>query len=206
MLSPIILVIATILYSVVHSLTASNHSKALARKWFGSGADRWYRFVYNLWAGISFSPILWLIWVLPDKILYKIPIPWVYLTTGIQLIGAAIILIGILQTGALSFIGIQQLTGTKGCPDSPLVTTGLYTVTRHPLYTGGLLIIWATPVMSINILTLFVILSIYLVVGAGYEEKRMVFAFGDKYRKYQTKVPMLIPRISTIHKDTTNND
>jgi protein-S-isoprenylcysteine O-methyltransferase Ste14 len=205
MLSPIILLIATILYFIVHSLTASNHSKTLTRKWFGSGADRWYRLVYNLWAGISFSPILWLLWVLPDKTLYKIPIPWVFLTTGIQLIGVAIILIGILQTGALSFFGIQQLTGTKGSPDSPLITNGLYAFTRHPLYTGGLLIIWATPVMSINILTLFIIFSAYLVVGAGFEEKRMVFAFGDKYRKYQTKVPMLIPRISK-NKATTNND
>ena len=190
----IILVAAAILYSVVHSLTASNYVKTMTRQWFGSGADLWYRFAYNLWSGISFLPILWLLRYLPDMAIYTIAMPWVFLTTMIQLVGAAIIIIGILQTDALSFIGIRQLFFPDRSPDTPLVTTGLYTFTRHPLYTGGLLIIWPTPILTLNLLTLFIVLTIYLVVGARFEEKRMIHAFGDQYRRYQNEVPMLIPR------------
>ena len=195
MQAPIILVLVTTLYNIVHSLAASNRSKTLARRWFGTGTDRWYRFVYNLWAGISFLPLLWLLLNLPDRTLYIIRMPWVLLTTGLQLAGAAIIVIGILQTGTLSFIGIRQIFSPDQSPDTPLVTTGLYSFTRHPLYTGGLLIIWPMPIMTLNFLTLFIVWTIYLVVGARLEEKRMVHAFGDPYRRYQEEVPMLIPRI-----------
>jgi protein-S-isoprenylcysteine O-methyltransferase Ste14 len=110
--------------------------------------------------------------------------------------GAIIIVIGILQTGALSFLGIRQAFSSRlQTKETSLVTTGLYRWVRHPLYTGGYLLIWFTPMMTINLLTLFTILSIYLVVGAKLEERRLVRAFGDDYRAYRAEVPMLVPRI-----------
>ena len=62
----LILVTATILYCVVHSLTASNQAKSLARRWSGMPAVRWYRLVFNLFAGLTFLPILWFLTVSPD--------------------------------------------------------------------------------------------------------------------------------------------
>jgi protein-S-isoprenylcysteine O-methyltransferase Ste14 len=54
-------------------------------------------------------------------------------------------------------------------------------------------LIWLTPQMTVNRLTLFVVLSIYLYVGTFFEERRLVAEFGDDYREYQRQVPRLIP-------------
>ena len=182
------------LYSLVHSLTATDQVKSLARGWLGLTARRWYRIAYNIWAGISFLPIIWLFVFLPDHPLYAIPMPWVMLTTAGQLIGAAIIGIGILQTGTLDFLGIGQVLSPEKVNENPsLESTGLYSWVRHPLYTGGLLIIWLAPVMTFNLLTIFIVLTIYLFIGARLEEGRMVRVYNDTYRAYQAEVPMILP-------------
>jgi len=196
MQSPIIIILAAILYATVHSLTATLGVKARSRQLFGPSSDRWYRLAYNLFAGISFLPILWLMAVLPDHRLYAIPFPWVVLTTLGQFIGVVIIVLGIWQADAWSFLGIRQLFGKQQpTQTTELTITGLYRWMRHPLYTGGLLFLWLTPVLTINSLTLTIILSIYLVVGARFEERRLLHEFGKAYAAYQQEVPMLLPRL-----------
>ncbi len=196
MTSSLIIIFATILYAAVHSLTASLGAKSRARQLFGPLAERWYRLVYNLFAGISFLPILWLMAVLPDQKLYTIPFPWVIISTLGQLAGVVIIVLGIWQADAWSFIGIRQALTPPSQAEKPVLTIdGLYRWMRHPLYTGGLLLIWPTPVMTVNSLTLIIILSLYLVVGATFEERRLVAEFGEAYVEYQKRVPMLLPRL-----------
>lgn len=195
------IIIATFLYSAIHSLVATNRVKNLVRDWLGSGADRWYRIAFNLFAGISFLPIIWLLVILPDRTLYTIPLPWVMLAIAGQVLGAVIIVIGILQTGAFTFIGIRQLVSPDHTSfETGMVTNGLYAWVRHPLYTGGLLIIWLSPIMTSNLLTLFTLLTIYLVVGARFEESRLIQSFGDEYLQYRSKVPMLIPHFQKKRK------
>lgn len=64
---------------------------------------------------------------------------------------------------------------------------------RHPIYTGTLLLMWAFPLMTVNILTLYLVLTLYLFVGAKLEERRLLHEFGKQYSEYQQRVPMLIP-------------
>ena len=194
MLSSLIILFATILYCALHSLTASNQMKSRLRDRFGPEADRWYRLSYNILAGISFLPIVWLLAILPDKPLYTIPLPWMLLTTVGQVTGAVIIVVGIGQTDAFTFMGIRQLLPQDHSQEGAgFVNTGLYGWVRHPLYTGGLIIIWLAPSMTINLLTLFIILTIYFIVGARFEEERFVEEYGEAYRRYQQLVPLLLP-------------
>ncbi len=196
MTPPITIIFATILYSAVHSLLATLGAKARTRQLFGHTADRWYRLAYNIFAGISFIPILWLMAVLPDQRLYSIPFPWVIITSLGQLAGVIIIVLGIWQADAWSFLGMRQiLENQQPAQTSELIITGLYRWMRHPLYTGGLLFIWLTPLMTANTLTLVIVLSIYLVVGAKFEERRLLHEFGEAYAAYQQEVPMLLPRL-----------
>jgi len=170
-------------------------AKVLARKLFGSRADRWYRLAYNVFAGISFLPILWLVAVLPDQKLYLVPFPWVILTSLGQIVGVIIIVLGIWQADAWSFIGIRQVrTPTSQVEKPKLIISGSYRWVRHPLYTGSLLFIWLTPLMTANSLALIIALSIYLVIGPKFVERRLLHEFGEDYAAYQKQVPMIIPR------------
>ena len=77
-----------------------------------------------------------------------------------------------------------------------IVTTGVYSIIRHPQYFGGLLAhvgisfllsgwysLLATPLM---------VVLVYLI--SKKEEKELVKEFGKEYKDYKKKVPMLIPR------------
>lgn len=186
--------LATILYSAVHSLLATLGAKARARKIFGSLGERWYRLGYNVFAGISFLPILALVALLPDQHLYSIPLPWIMITSLGQFVGVIIVILGVWQADALVFLGLRQILSPTEEEDKPeLVVSGLYRWMRHPLYTGGLIVLWLMPQMSTNTLTLTIVLSIYLVVGALFEEKRLLHEFGESYSRYKQQVPMLVP-------------
>lgn len=193
LLSPILILLSVTLYALLHSLLATLRAKAQARKWFGSLADRAYRLIYNLIAGLTFLPILALLAALPDRKLYVIPFPWVVLTSGLQLFAILGLVVALLQTGVWSFFGLRQIVSSQSEEDDHLVLHGLYRWVRHPLYTTGLIIIWLLPVMTVNLLALNVGLSAYLVIGAYIEERRLVKQFGQIYKDYQERVPMLTP-------------
>ena len=191
--SPWIILLAVLAYGVVHSALATIGVKTRLREWLGAGVDRWYRLAYNTFAVLTFMPILALVAVLPDRELYVIPTPWSYFALAGQLLALAALLIGLLQTGVYSFLGFEQVL--KGSPASTpvMVTKGLYRWVRHPLYTAGLAFIWLTSIMSINLLALNTGLTVYLILGAIYEERKLVREFGEEYTQYQQEVPMLIP-------------
>lgn len=195
----IYLVGASLVWGVVHSFLASHGVKDGLRRVFGSVAfDKLYRFSYNLFSVASFFPIAMLLLVLPDRPLYHIPEPWVYLTTVVQGVGLVILIAGVMQTGPFEFLGLQQLTSLGGSQPPALVTDGLYAHIRHPLYTGGLLLMWLLPDVTLNRLALMITLTIYLIVGAFFEERKLQKEFGAAYSEYKARVPMFIPKI--IHR------
>jgi protein-S-isoprenylcysteine O-methyltransferase Ste14 len=188
------LVIAVLIWGVIHSLTASLGAKEWVRSRLGDTGMRFYRFAYNIFSVISFAPILWLMVTLPDRFLYQIPAPWIYLSLAGQIVAIVLLVAGVLHTDTLSFVGLRQLfEGEKR--SSRLVTHGLYRWVRHPLYTAGLLFIWLTPVMSQNSLVVIIAATVYIIVGAVYEERKLEREFGPDYAEYKSKTPMLIPRL-----------
>ncbi len=195
MTGPLLIILATVIYSAVHSWLASLGVKAWAHQRFGPAADRWYRLAYNLFAVISGLPILALLYILPDQPIYQIPLPWILLTALGQLAGIVIIIVGILQTGLWHFVGLRQIIEPENDAPKSMITTGLYGWVRNPLYTGGLLLIWLMPAMTVNLLTLLLILTIYLLLGAKLEERRFIHEFGEQYREYQQRVPMFLPNL-----------
>ncbi len=189
------LFLSVLVWGVVHTLFASLGAKDWFRKLLnGNRGMSLYRIGYNVFSTLSFLPILWLMAVLPDRDLYRIPAPWMYLFLVGQGIAGLLLLVGLLQTDVLSFIGLRQLFEGEE-RSSRLVTDGLYHFVRHPLYSAGLLFIWLTPVMTVNMLILFASLTIYIVVGAFYEERKLSREFGQEYIDYRSVTPMLIPRM-----------
>lgn len=193
MAGSLFIILAIAIYGVIHSLLASLEVKGRARGWFGPSTDHWYRLAYNLFAVFSFLPVVALVLLLPDQHLYSIPFPWIILSMTIQLLGVVGIIVGIRQTGLGSFFGLEQLINPRKDSSTPLVTKGLYRYVRHPLYVAGLLLIWLTPLMTRNLLFAILGLTLYLLSGAYFEERKLLREFGDIYAEYRRRTPMLIP-------------
>jgi len=135
-----------------------------------------------------------LVGLLPDQPLYTIPFPWVLITSLGQITAVAALVLGLFQTDAWSFLGFRQLVQPTAV-DKPatLVIKGLYRWVRHPIYTAGLVFIWLTPVMTANLLAMNAGLTIYIVVGALFEERKLLREFGQAYIDYRRRTPMLVP-------------
>jgi protein-S-isoprenylcysteine O-methyltransferase Ste14 len=189
------LVFASILWGLVHSILASHAAKDAARRFFGPVSDRLYRFSYNVFSVASLFPILLMLLTFPDQTLYAIPEPWVFISVLIQ--GAAFFALaaGVMQTGPFEFAGLTQLVGLESGAAPKLVTDGLYAYVRHPLYTAGLAFLWAWPDMTLNRLALWIVFSLYLVIGAYFEERKLLRDFGQEYAEYRVKTPMLLPKL-----------
>jgi protein-S-isoprenylcysteine O-methyltransferase Ste14 len=194
--SALILSVYFIAWASVHSLLASLRMKGWARRTFGIGVDRWYRIGYVLLALLSFAPILLLFVVLPDRVLYVVPAPWRWLMVLGQVGGAVGAAVAILQTGAFRFVGLAQMLGGQQEEEGgPLQVHGLYCYVRHPSYFFSAIVIWLTPAMTVNLLALYVLFTLYFYVGSMHEERRLVAEFGAAYEEYRRYVPRLIPRL-----------
>jgi protein-S-isoprenylcysteine O-methyltransferase Ste14 len=85
-----------------------------------------------------------------------------------------------------------RLRGERHEP-AGLAIRGAYRYVRHPLYLFVLLLIWSAPQMSADRLLFNVLWTAWIVIGARLEERDLVGEFGDAYRDYQRRVPMLVP-------------
>ena len=68
-----------------------------------------------------------------------------------------------------------------------------YKYVRHPLYLGGIMGLWFTPVMSATHLIFALLLTVYFFLGAWLEEKDLRAEFGARYRAYMQHTPMMFP-------------
>lgn len=192
LISFVIILVATGVYSAVHSLQASNQSKQwIARHW-PIFHNHFYRLFFNFFAVISFIPVVYLVWKMKSIGLYTIQTPWVYITILIQIAASIAIVLVVGDTGGFSFIGLSQLMNGFEKRQG-LVTRGLYRYVRHPLYTLGLIILWLIPTMNTNILALNIGLTIYVYIGAKLEEAKLRLEYPE-YIEYQKRIPMLFPR------------
>ena len=185
------IVVSIAVWGVVHSWLASLGAKGYVRRQFGEVAARLYRLAYNVFAVVSFAPILLLLRVQPDRPLYAVPVPWLFVMVAGQLGAIFCIIVALLQVDAAAFIGLRQVF--EGEVPSQLVTGGFYRWIRHPLYFFGLLVIWLTPIMTVNVLIVYLALTVYLIVGAAFEERKLLREYGAAYAAYKARTPMIVP-------------
>lgn len=188
----LVIVAYAVVYGLAHSWLAAERVKAGVQRRLGPAA-RWYRLLYNGIATLTLLPLVPLLALLPDDMLYTIPLPWLWLALAGQALGLAGIAYGVWTTDLLHFLGLRQLIAATDNAPPRLVVRGLYRWVRHPLYFFGLLVLWLTPQMTVNRLALFAVLSLYMYIGTFFEERRLIREFGAAYRAYQQRVPRLLP-------------
>ena len=79
-----------------------------------------------------------------------------------------------------------------------LVTTGIYSVTRHPIYTAFFFIFSGILTTAYNLFMLGFILFFYLylvIFMRNTEEKWLAKKFGQEYLEYAKRTPRILPKI-----------
>ena len=99
-MNTILILLSLALWGLVHSILASHFAKDMIK------LPRFYRLGYNLFAGISFLPVMYLVAVLPDAPLYQVPAPWSYVMRGVQALSALLLVAALRQTDSLWIVGL----------------------------------------------------------------------------------------------------
>ncbi|MFX1257912.1 MAG: methyltransferase family protein [Promethearchaeota archaeon] len=82
-------------------------------------------------------------------------------------------------------------------PSDTLITNGILSRVRNPLYLGVLLIYISFIFLSISIISIFLLIIIFFIYNkmVNYEEHILEEIFGDEYLEYKNKVPKWIPKL-----------
>lgn len=183
-----------LLFGVQHSVMARKPFKERMAKYLPRPVER---STYVLVSGIllillvyNWQPMGGLLWEIPQgSALY-------YLTYVIFFAGWSILFLSTFLINHFDLFGLRQTyLELLGRPYTPLKfkVVALYKYVRHPLYFGGILGLWATPRMTATHLVFAAGLTAYFVIGTLFEERDLKRDFGDLYRAYQARTPMLIP-------------
>jgi len=73
------------------------------------------------------------------------------------------------------------------------VVRGPFRWVRHPLYSAMIILLWATPQMSLGRFELAALWTAWILVATLLEERDLMADFGETYRQYCKRVPMFVP-------------
>lgn len=195
-------------FGAVHSLLAGD----AVRNRLPGGIQPFYRLGYNCLAALHLALILWLEKAAPfGRIDFAWPAPVQWVLWGVVAIGGLITLVALSRYDLGAFSGLTEAQAairqirekragesaplSTSQPDiEPLRTDGILALVRHPLYTGLFLMVWGR-VTDDQTLATAIWASAYLVVGARFEERRLIRLYGDAYRDYRDRVPAFFPHL-----------
>lgn len=196
MASFLTLTLAVLLYGALHSFLASHGVKRWAARRFGASGARYYRLFFVITGTLTFLPVLWLAYRLPNVQLYRVPAPWAWLMLALQAACAVGLQSAVRRTNAIKFLGLDALSAPRMQMDAEaLVTSGLYRWVRHPIYTFTLGLLALMPWMTANWLGLTLGSLIYILAAIPLEERKLAAEFGQAYADYQQRVPALLPKL-----------
>ena len=97
-------------------------------------------------------------------------------------------------SGLLAGFGLNTVFG-KIRKEPQVITAGAFSIVRHPIYLGSILLYLGFILLSLSLLSVLVwfIIVIFYYMISQYEEKLLTQRFGSAYEEYKKKVPMLFP-------------
>jgi methanethiol S-methyltransferase len=182
------------------ALFAFQHS-LMARPWFKRAWTRLIpepveRSTYVLFSSLALLVLFWqwrpvggVVWNVEGQVL-RIAL------YSLCVMGWLLVLASTFLINHFDLFGLRQVyLFLLGRNYTPLVfkTPVLYRHVRHPLYLGWLFAFWATPTMKATHLVFAIATTLYILMAIRFEEKDLIRLHGDEYRRYQKRVPMILP-------------
>jgi protein-S-isoprenylcysteine O-methyltransferase Ste14 len=187
-----------VLFALQHSVMARQKFKLIVIKVIPKAVER---STYVLLSGacvilitLYWQPIAGSVWVVDNSLLTII-------LRIIHIIGWLIMVGATFEIDHLHLMGLKQvfLNYAKYSVTEPLFSEKyLYKIVRHPIQLGVLIVIWATPHMTMTLFMLSTILTIYIFIGLYFEELSLVASLGETYKDYQRRVPKVVPFLKCI--------
>lgn len=186
------LLVAWIVYGAMHSALASFQVKGWAAVHFPKTMP-YYRILFNFASIAGLIPILYLTLAIPSISLWRWVGMWQWVPTTSGLAAVAGIVWSFRYYDITEFIGTKQLSEKSATPDIGIFRLSpLHRFVRHPWYSFSLLFIW-TRDMNLLLLISSVMATVYFIIGARMEEKKLHAMYGEIYGIYSEKVPALFP-------------
>ncbi|MFX1262312.1 MAG: methyltransferase family protein [Promethearchaeota archaeon] len=115
--------------------------------------------------------------------------------------GAFLVAFGLVVTTMASrVISVSTVADMRTDREPELVTGGIYSRTRHPLYLATIvLLLGAAAIYPFDRVIVFsLVLSTYVLIGAYLEERKLVAVYGQRYLEYRKKAGFMFPRIRNV--------
>jgi len=182
------------LFALPHSIMARKPFKAWITRILPAPVER---STYVLQAGVLLAFVVWKweplggnIWsIASGSNLYYVMYVLFFLGWIILFISTFLInhfdLFGLRQT----FMELMKKTYTP----LQFKVVAFYKFIRHPLYSGIILGLWATPQMTMTHLVFAILLTVYVLIAIIFEERDLIRDFGQQYLTYKKRTPKLIP-------------
>jgi protein-S-isoprenylcysteine O-methyltransferase Ste14 len=189
--------LAWISFGAGHSILALHGVRRRVQRRVG-GAER---LVYNVIATIHIAAVFGVgFWLLGDASDFDVPAWMSWGQTALAGAGLLVLAVGLRQYDLGRFGGGHQLRHGPDTlePEDPerapesLVTDGLHRYVRHPLYSGGMALLWGLAQSPLGLATA-AWGTIYFLIGTWAEERKLLRVHGAAYRAYRRRVPAFIP-------------
>ncbi len=92
--------------------------------------------------------------------------------------------------------GMKAVFGTTR-ENPEVISTGVFRIVRHPIYTGAILFYLGASLITMSIASaafLLLIIAFYIIISR-HEEGILTEAFGNDYLEYKNKTGMLFPKL-----------
>ncbi|MEW6335056.1 MAG: isoprenylcysteine carboxylmethyltransferase family protein [Thermodesulfobacteriota bacterium] len=164
--------------------------------WLASVVERHYHpSIYAIASGIVLSAVV-LLWQPSQTVVFHAEGLLRMAARAVSALAVIGFIWGARSLGSFDSFGLialkVHLCGRQLRPPE-FVLRGPYRWVRHPLYFFVILLIWSNPDLTVDRLLFNILWTLWIVVGTLLEERDLLAAFGERYRRYQKTVPMLIP-------------